>query len=260
MKRAALIITALIVFPYTNSSRAASEPTEPSDHPVTWFKELNLTDFIEPRPASNSQESLKNQLHMAWVDAWEIATPLTAKERSTIDNCTKLFRGEEKGFEPVYQHDFPVHLNRAALCHATKALSDAKQSNQSYIRKFNIDESTPDNLPAEMAFLLSPSELEQLNSPQNQSISDVSDIDRIDIKNKHQGTIYDNDGGAQTIKILGFGDLNDDGIEDIIIMTNERVHGGSYATTNLYNLTRLGDEQPITLLRRYTFLTDPESR
>ncbi len=50
-------------------------------------------------------------------------------------------------------------------------------------------------------------------------------------------TVYFHDGGYQEVEILGNGDANNDGIEDVFIVVRDYVEGGNYFNMRLFVLS-----------------------
>lgn len=59
---------------------------------------------------------------------------------------------------------------------------------------------------------------------------------------------FDDDDYYVKIDVLGRGDFNDDGLEDIIVCWRDQAKGGTYRTTTPYLLTRYSADTPLVAI------------
>jgi len=80
---------------------------------------------------------------------------------------------------------------------------------------------------------------ESKRNAQNPELKTWADVTPI-IKHESQtefSSIYSHKGGYQKIEVLGHGDANNDGIEDIFIVSRDSVEGGNYFNMRLFVLS-----------------------
>lgn len=219
-----------------------------------WTPGLDLGSYLNPPMASISLKRLRRQLTGEWEESIIVAHPMTLENPTTIQTCRDALDSKNAALWPIAIPETSAYMARLALCHAVATMVDAKWSEQSYVAAFQLDESAPQLLPGKLALIISSMEYERRTWDETNTLHDVSAIERVAHLDFYKSEFYDSMGGVQTMTILGRGDFNNDGIEDLLLLVEDRVAGGSYHASRLYQLTRYQHNMPLVVLKEYQTL------
>jgi len=123
------------------------------------------------------------------------------------------------------------------MCRPTKLLLNAKPPEKSNIPNDFLNKSMPENFPVEIAFQTSTREAERnANDKSKRYWSDINQNLQFEAISKDRVKFFD-DGGSQNISLVGRGDFNADGLEDVLISSRDSVEGGSYFNFRLFALS-----------------------
>lgn len=230
--------------------------------PASWTPGLTYAGApIAASRALQPAEDLKPLLSAVWPLPIELEDYRDGTHRLAVDSCVALFRALDANpyLQPVRAFETPGYLLRANECLAIQALTRAGASNRSFVRSFQLDESAPDLLPAELAFTISREDTERLLPFRGQALRSVFSSEKafalkgIEVLNAFSIRLADHLDGRQEMTVLGYGDFNDDGAEDLLLLVHNYIEGATYRTYSLHELTR-HDSGPIKVLRSYEVL------
>lgn len=220
----------------------------------SWTPGLDLGGYLNPPVTSISLERLRHQLTGEWEESIIVAHPMTLENPATIQTCRDALDGKNAALWPITIPETSAYMARLTLCHAVATMVDAKRSERSYVQAFQLDGSAPQFLPGKLALIISSMEYERRTRDETKTLHDVSGIERVAQMDFYKSEFYDATGGVQTMTILGRGDFNNDGIEDLLLLVEDRVAGGSYYASRLYQLTRYQHDAPLVTLKEYQTL------
>lgn len=141
-------------------------------------------------------------------------------------------------------------MELALMCRATVLLSNASAARRSYIPEPAIGPNSPQIFPAELALELSAAEAEARTDKNSaHRWSDVNTGFNV-AEASEDSVVFSHDGGRQELALVGRGDFNHDGIEDLLITSRDSVKGGSYFNVRLFALT-IGPNGDWSLIGEY---------
>lgn len=238
-------------------SACASHPTESAFYPAP-TSELDLHIIGQQRATPVQASELGAFLSSAWSDPLTLVSEPATDSTLSISTCEELLEKLHKNqdLQAANPADRPAFLYRTNICLAVDALSKAKPSRITHVRSLPLDASATEVLPSELAFATSHEYTKRLKQYRGKPLSavflqeDGFGLAGIEAVSAHRILIHDAADGRQELAILGYGDLNEDGIEDLLLMVQNTINGASYYSSLLYALTGNGNG-PLQLLRRF---------
>jgi len=223
---------------------------KPATNPLASFINIELTLAPYLAEMIDEKRALADQLSMTWGAGVSVVNTESAKA-TKVTNCQQFFSAESKGMEPVNAFEFFPYRTIGLQCIAISLLSTMNNASKSYLGDFSLDLSLTKQLPTEFAFIISSTEEKDIRENSKLSRwSDVYNIESVESLNKEKA-VYKVLGGDQELTVLARGDFNHDNIEDILVRLTNTVTEGSYTSTRLFLLTKLGLEGEIRLLKAY---------
>lgn len=208
--------------------------------------EVSLLPYLE----SDKKLTLNEQILSPWGFSIEVAT-VGGGNVSSVASCGDLFRADEYNKEPVRPHEFVPYRNTAMMCYATRYITSITASSHAMIGDIVLDEALADQLPVEVAFISSSVESARiLKDPSKQYWSDVQAFDSVTAISSYQAS-FNFSGGSQELTVFARGDMNGDGVEDVLFRVVTTVEGGSYASTQLFLLSREKVGGPLVLISQH---------
>jgi hypothetical protein len=210
--------------------------------PVEWTQELSMSSLLAEKPTVISQEDLSKLLAKPWYAGIGVKTN-KVDESKILNNCNDFFAIKEPGMRAQQEQENDSLLEFKVMCEATRLLSQATPARYSNIPTNPLDAQLPTKLPKSIAFITSQSEWYRIQRNHNLTHwGDVYSIRKVEQKSANQ-SVYYLDSGAQTLAILGCGDINRDKRDDILVTVRDTVEGGSYFNLRLFVLTVTAQNQ-----------------
>jgi hypothetical protein len=225
------------VTPHTAVEPRVSQQA-PHVYAVNWHP--SLLKFVDPRArADNQQGTLEVRLRQAWEDALQI----TNGQRTVEARCCLALLDLDATYETVVPSEFNVFQDLEAQCRAAALLVRAQPSKTSFLHAFALDAQAPNRLPAAHAFTVSPEEELRVSqaAARGESWSAVEDVHLVGQVSADEARFGAN-ASEQTLTILGHGDVNGDGVEDLLLLNRGRLTEGSLKGTRLLVLTQVSDK------------------
>ncbi|MCF6325363.1 MAG: hypothetical protein L3J89_13760 [Gammaproteobacteria bacterium] len=123
------------------------------------------------------------------------------------------------------------------MCRSTQLLFNAKNPEKSNIPGDFLNEFMPEKFPSALAFQTSTREAgKNANDKSKRYWNDINQNLQFEAISKDRVKFF-NDGGTQNISLVGRGDFNTDGLEDVLISSRDSVEGGSYFNFRLFALS-----------------------
>jgi len=219
---------------------AAPEQVDP--YQVTWNPTLleSVGPEASPTPALSTLDERLSQ-------AWDTPIPVTNGGRTVeVGSCRALLELDD-AYEPVVLSDFNFYQSRKANCRAAALLARARPSKSSFVRAFSLDAEAPRRLPATLAWGMSQDYEQRIAeaSAHGKSWNDIEAVRLLQQVSRDEAR-YDVDGARQTLTIEGRGDVDGDGIEDLVLLTQGSLTEGTLKRSKVFLLTRKSDgDQPL---------------
>lgn len=112
-----------------------------------------------------------------------------------------------------------------------------------------LNVTTVNRLPVAMAFIISTTEYARAQKDY-QYLGQAAPVHQCRNLGEHELECRV-DGGNQTFKRLIQGDINRDGVEELVLQVTNAVEGGSYTATKLYVLSRSKTDAEFAVLMEY---------
>jgi hypothetical protein len=229
--------------PHTAAETKNDQPA-PSEYPVTW--KTSLLEFTGPQPPGGSpQRVLEARISQEWDDTLQ----LTNGQRTLdVRSCRSLL-DLDGTYETVVPSEYNVYLDREAECQAAALLLRAQPSKSSFLHDFALDAQAPKRLPARLAFTVSPEDEERVAqaTARGEPWSTVEDV-HLAAQPPSGEARYEGNASEQTLTVLGQGDVNGDGFEDLLLLSRGRLTEGSLKSTRLLVLTQETASAPVMRL------------
>jgi hypothetical protein len=210
---------------------------------VTWSREL----------AGPSRGDLERALDVPFENAWDTRMPKT-DERRRVTSCREAL-ALPRGFAPDDQSDpaWYAFVTMLVRCRVIEQMGKAVPARADHLGKFTLDNARLAELPALLHPLPGPRDaIARLQAASADGVSwkkwDASI--RVD-KRKHHGegvSIVGKDVDC-FLQMLGRGDLNGDGIEDVVLLRSGGGRRGTWNAVSAFVLTRRAPGQRVEVLR-----------
>jgi hypothetical protein len=230
-KTATLVVIAAIA----TSSVAAT------DGGVTWSREL----------AGSARADMKRALDLPFEDAWDTHLPKT-DERRRVTSCREAL-ALPRGFTPDDQSDPQWYAFATMLvrCRVIDQLGKATPARADHLGRFTLDNARLGELPAILHPLAgSSAAVARLRKASGDGVS----------WKKWDGSVRVVPGHGERVgvvgkdvdcflQVLGRGDLDGDGIEDLVLLRSGGGRRGSWRSITAFVVTRRGPGQRVEVLR-----------
>jgi hypothetical protein len=257
-------IAALIVNSFLTVGCSSSHQTESSKslYPPVWTSHLNLRDSLAASIPNDSADNLRVQLHTDWSRQFEVTYPgiqlngTASSSGRTVKSCIDSFDGEAKGATPANESEATAYFLMLSACEAVRTIASAESSTRSYLTSESLDVSDPSKLPAKLAItIVSDTDYTEHTKDESLSMKNAIEsmgitIEKVDIVDSSKAVLTDSTGNRSYITIIGRGDFNSDGIEDVLVSVL-LVLPGSPHFSMLFEITQYDDEGLLKVLRQY---------
>ncbi|MBU0699823.1 hypothetical protein KKE26_00765 [bacterium] len=221
-------------------------------YPVKWYESSLFKIGSDNATSINTKDQLRKLLSMKWYQEIEVISPSDTTQSISVCTCEQFLEIERKKFEPKKAYEANAYMALATMSHAVKEIINAKSASVSFLRYMKLNKKTPDIFPAEMACIPSTTERKRLLSQKKRDRwSEVNQIKAVKSIDNLNAVYYDMNGVEQEIEIIGYGDFNHDGIDDILLLVQNSVTGGSYFTMSLFILTKRSSHATYEVIMEY---------
>lgn len=212
------------------------DESEIEKFPLKWTEEFTMPSLLDRVPEVSSQNDLAKLLEMHWYASIDIQVS-ESKEPQKVISCNDYFAVKTHRLRAQREPEHNALIELMVMCEATRLLSEASPAQQSNIPPQPLGAELPNTLPKALALVTSQSEWSRIESDSNVSHwGEVNSVNEVVQTSAHQ-TEYRSDAGLQTVSILGRGDFDEDGREDLLISVEDTVEGGSYFNMRLFVFT-----------------------
>ena len=234
---APIFTTTLFLFSFWMAGCATPLTGEPQKSiPVSWDAGFTMPSLLEsPDVTLNNVSDLGKLVNATWYA--EIAVIKTKVGKTVFSSCHDYFTKAKGSTRAANENEMGAYLELKVMCEATRLLMDAKDSKRSFLPKNVLGKTMPKLWPKAMALQISTEESRRdMENPRLTSMNDVTPIVKYESQSKSKATFF-HKGGYQEVEIVGRGDANNDGIEDIFLVVRDHVEGGDYFNMRLFILS-----------------------
>ncbi|HWO13269.1 MAG TPA: hypothetical protein VNN80_27400 [Polyangiaceae bacterium] len=213
----------------------------PNEYAVSWHP--TLLEFVAPRgPALEQQSDLNARFDQTWEDVLQLRDGQRTVEART---CRTLLDLDISTYETVVPSELYVYQARFAECRAAALLIRARPSKASFLHGFALDAQAPNRLPAALVFFVSPDDEDRVTqaSARGEPWSAVEDVHWVSQAATGE-TRYQTNDAEQELTIVGQGDINGDGFEDLLLLSRGRLTAGTLKNIVVYALTQESANEP----------------
>lgn len=243
---------ALVVVTWTILIATACDAQMP--RPVVWYNGIIVNDAPIKKFDEWSQR-LSETWHLGtYKPSFRLAGK--AGRKVTVDTCDGLFKADAADTKLSPDESFNVYRAWAQSCYASKVMASAKKAKVSHLSDFKLDKKWVGELPARLSLTISKDDQRRIDSvvARHGGLVEATDVASMKFKNTdkvQQVTVTDKSGGVVRIDLVGKGDFNGDGIEDLLVATTDSIDGGDYQSLGLYTLTKTKPNAAMMVIRQF---------
>ncbi len=208
---------------------------------------LSMADYLTDNTLA---ADLGKQITAEWAFA-VIVVDRTGSNRRSVASCEQAFTAESRSLTPLRPAEFSAYRHALLQCRALGMAARLQAHRESFIGHLTLDKQLARRLPPSLAFTASVSEAErQRRNTALRFWADVTAIKSVNPLSEHESE-YIVDGGSQTVTLLARGDMNADGIEDVLLRVVNATAGGSYRASHLFLITRADADSDFEVIAEY---------
>ncbi len=230
------LLSILICVTCLASCTLNASPPNKGAIPVTWFPGFTMQGLLaSPGTPIQQPGDLARLITSPWYA--EIQVTATKTGEASLASCKDYFEKAGKATRTIRDNEMSAYLEFATMCDATQLLVAANNAEKTFLPNAFLNANTPTLWPKEIAFQISTEESRRnMLNPKLTTWADITPILKYEQKTDTQ-SVYYLKGGSQEIDIIGRGDTNHDGIEDLIVLSRDYAEGGSYFNMRLFVLS-----------------------
>ena len=208
---------------------------------VTWSREL----------AGPARADLEHALDLPFEDIWDMHLPRT-EERRRVTSCREAL-ALPRGFTPDDRSDMEWYafVTMRVRCRVVEQLAKATPARTDHLGKFTLDNARLGELPAILHPLAGPRDVvARLQKASDDGVSWKkwdSSVRVVPGHGERVGVVGKN--VDCFLQVLGRGDLDGDGIEDLVLLRSGGGRRGSWRSISAFVVTRRGPGQRVEVLR-----------
>lgn len=229
------IISTLLCLVAVQGCESVSHQESSSDIPVSWQSGFVLPDLLASNIKLTGNNDLGRLIDAPWYT--EISVSNTKTGESVFASCSDYFEKVLETTRTTKENEMGPYLEFKIMCEAVRILISSNESKWTYLSDLVLSESLPSLLPKEIALQTSLEESKR-NAKEVALVywEDITPITKYEYLSATK-SIYHHNGGYQELEIVGWGDTNNDFIEDVIVVVRDYVEGGSYMNIRLLVLS-----------------------
>lgn len=208
-----------------------------------------LPSLLSDEARLTGPENIEALLSKPWYASISVQNARQSSVTS-LDNCSAYFDNTSANLRAERDNEQNAFLELKLACEASRLLMKAEDSVKSFLPHPLFTEETPHKLPKSVALITSQKEFLKVQDDASTSRwSEVNTIRHFEEISPIQA-FYTSESGVQKLSEVGRGDINHDGIQDILLLSEDSVEGGSYFNLRLFVLT-VSDDGLWLVLEQY---------
>lgn len=224
-----MVLAAAVFAAWPGSALAADD----GPYPIWWSPVLELDSL------DNVEQRLDRRLWKDFDDVFELYRRVSGRRLTAVaDSCRSLLKLSAEGFEAPGNNDHQIQLLLVAKCRAIELLGQAKPARRSFVRDFGLDADTLNSMPPPIDGPSCSFVCRQIYANENGiSWSAFDSSGRVEVVDENTIKILE-DGWAREVQLVGRGDVDGDGVEDLMMLVDSWATQGTYGTTRFFLMTR----------------------
>lgn len=241
---------AVILMLMSSVSCADSTNTHSEQTKLQWYPGLNLGINLETELPSVTRDDLVKQLDAKWYSPVLTENRDTEQKSLSVQNCRDFFKAAQLKLVPPDSEVVP-YMGIGMMCFALDTVLNGQNAKKTYFHDFVLDKTIVDQLPANFALIISSTRSEEILKNKNIiSWRQADEITSINVDGKVANV--SSKGDNQRLEWLARGDFNSDGIEDLLLLLNSWVEGGSYGAASLFIVSKHSEQSRIYIVKEFT--------
>lgn len=226
---------------------------------VELFDGYRMGQFLD-EPTDLDVSAIPDAIQAPWYYDRELVSYTPEGEQAgpgfVLGSCAEYLALQGQEIWPAYYPDGPAFMTLAMMCKASQAIGSAEPAERSYIRSLAFDRTLPDRLPWQIAMIISGRERERIAERRPEAswreVTTALPVTKFESCGKYCG-VYDDAGGSQEVRLVARADFDGDGIEDLLVSSDNAAKGGSYRATRMFVLTRRQSQGEIELIHEFDY-------
>lgn len=233
-----LLTCAAISMCFVGLVKAASNESNATTKtiPVTWSSGFTMPSLLASADVTlNNISDLPKLINAPWYA--EIEVKKTKLGESVFSSCRDYFDKAGPSTRTKRDNEMSAYLEFKIMCEATRLLLNANNSKESFLPDNILNKDVAKFWPKQIALQTSAERAKRIaHNAKLRTWQDVTPIVNVEKNSKTKSTYFHN-GGYQEVEMLGYGDANNDGVEDAFIVVRDYVEGGNYFNIRLFVLS-----------------------
>lgn len=211
-------------------------PENKQSHSVSWSSGYRMEELLSNPIIIRDHNDLQRALSAPWYAEVTVLGTKTSEE-TLLKNCRSYLSLATEKTHTLRENEISAFLELAMMCRSTKLLLNAKNPIKSNIPSDFINEFLPEKLPSTIAFQTSTEEAKKSAIDSMKKYwGDINQNLKYEAVSKEKAK-YSGESGVQYITLIGRGDFDGDGLEDVLITSRDVVDAGSYFNLRLFALS-----------------------
>lgn len=223
-------------------------PENKSTFSVSWTG-YTMGELLSDPFIIKDRKDIQRAINAPW---YAEITILENSKEILLGNCKNYLSVAIDTLQTLRGNEIYPFRELAMMCRTSELLLNATPPVKSNINSNFINKHLPKKLPKEIAFQTSTVETEESMLDSTKKYwGDVNQNLKFQALSKGKAKYFDA-AGSQTISIIARGDFNGDGLEDILLTSQDEVNGGSYSNLRLFALT-FDKQKEWQLIQEYRY-------
>ncbi|NMH66250.1 hypothetical protein [Shewanella salipaludis] len=215
--------------------------------PVSWDTGFIMPALLASPVELHNLEDLQQLIAAPWYA--ELKVSQTKVGESVFSSCRDYFERVDDATRTTAASEMNAYLEFKVMCEAIRLLMTAENSESSYLPDPILSDAASKQWPKALALQISVEESRRsAEDPELKYWSDITPITRYESQSTAKASYY-HESGYQEVEIVGRGDTNSDGVEDVLLVMRDHVYGGNYFNIRLLVLS-------VDAQRRWHLLTE----
>lgn len=160
-------------------------------------------------------------------------------------SCADYWQTDHALYKTASQSDFNLLAGFAGTCQVLKALKAALPAQKNFVNDFTLDESAVDMLPPGIAIERNPAERREIKQAETDGLSwrlyqELCSSSLVSVAHESDSSaLFEWTRGTSRVEILGHGDFNGDGFQDLLLHVSQWPGYGHSVKAKAHLVTRL---------------------